>query len=170
MFQRGRTLPWSSALSLLVFAYSFLRFFRGSRKQQGFSQNNAALASTDDNQTAQDEIEEQQDEQQSSSNSMSSFSSDAAIPGTDNNTKSNDDNGSDSSSSGAEENQPPIANAGDDLTVNEGETVTLSGVGSTDPDNDSLRFSWKQTVGEPTISLDGSNADTATFQAPAVDG
>ncbi|AFU60384.1 PKD domain-containing protein [Candidatus Nitrososphaera gargensis Ga9.2] len=146
-----------------------MRFFRGSRKQQGFSQNNAALASTDDNQTAQDEIEEQQDEQQSS-NSMSSFSSDAEIPSTDNNTKSNDDNGSDSSSSGAEENQPPIANAGDDLTVNERETVTLSGVGSTDPDNDSLRFSWKQTVGEPTISLDGSNADTATFQAPAVDG
>lgn len=72
---------------------------------------------------------------------MSSFSSDAAISSTDNNTKSNDDNGSDSSSSGAEENQPPIANAGDDLTVNEGETVTLSGVGSTDPDNDSLRFS-----------------------------
>ena len=40
-------------------------------------------------------------------------------------------------------NRPPTANAGNTQTVNEGVTVTLDGSGSTDPDNDSLSYSWE---------------------------
>jgi uncharacterized delta-60 repeat protein len=40
------------------------------------------------------------------------------------------------------DNTPPIANAGPNLTVNEGATVTFDGSGSYDPDGDSLTYSW----------------------------
>ena len=44
------------------------------------------------------------------------------------------------------ENQPPIANAGPDQTVEQtsaqGANVTLDGTGSSDPDNDTLTYSW----------------------------
>lgn len=68
-----------------------------------------------------------------------------------------------------QENQPPQANAGDDQTVNQGDSVTLDGSNSSDPeDGSNLSFSWSQIAG-PSVTL--SNADTATpsFTAPAVD-
>ena len=40
------------------------------------------------------------------------------------------------------ENQPPLADAGPDLPVSVGDTATLDGGGSSDPDGDSITFFW----------------------------
>ena len=52
------------------------------------------------------------------------------------------------------ENQPPIADAGPDQTLEQtslqGATVTLNGTGSSDPDNDTLTYYWNWTGGSAT--------------------
>jgi V8-like Glu-specific endopeptidase/PKD repeat protein len=67
------------------------------------------------------------------------------------------------------QNQAPTADAGPDQSVDEDTVVTLDGSGSSDPDGDSISYSWQQTAG-PNITL--SDADTATpeFVAPSVTG
>jgi hypothetical protein len=40
-------------------------------------------------------------------------------------------------------NQPPVANAGPDLTITDGQTVILNGSGSTDPEGTILSFTWR---------------------------
>ena len=52
--------------------------------------------------------------------------------------------------------------------VDEGDTVTLNGNDSTDPDGDDLTYLWTQTHG-PTVTLTGANTATASFTAPDVD-
>jgi sugar lactone lactonase YvrE len=62
-------------------------------------------------------------------------------------------------------NQVPTANAGLDQSVTTGATVTLAGSG-TDPDGDTLTFSWEQTGGT-IVTLSNADAATAHFTAPA---
>ncbi|WP_319523619.1 PKD domain-containing protein [uncultured Desulfosarcina sp.] len=65
-------------------------------------------------------------------------------------------------------NEPPTADAGQAQTVNEGDVVTLSGTGSTDPDDGIVQYQWQQTQG-PAVTLSGSASDVATFTAPDID-
>ena len=62
-------------------------------------------------------------------------------------------------------NQPPAADAGADQSVPEGATVNLDGSSSSDPDNDSLSYSWAAPQG---IALQNTNTATPSFTAPSV--
>ena len=62
---------------------------------------------------------------------------------------------------------PPVAHAGGDQTLSEGEAVQLNGSASIDPQGGTLRFVWNQTSGTPVTLSDLSSA-TPTFTAPDV--
>jgi len=64
-------------------------------------------------------------------------------------------------------NAPPVANAGADLTVTEGDTVTLTGSGS-DVDGSIAAYSWSQASGTPMVTLSTDGAE-ASFTAPTVE-
>jgi hypothetical protein len=61
----------------------------------------------------------------------------------------------------------PTAIAGNNLTVNEGSSVTLNGSASSDPDSDPLTYSWVQVSG-PTVTLTSANTAFPQFTAPFV--
>ena len=63
-------------------------------------------------------------------------------------------------------NQPPIANAGADQTVDAEDAVLLSGTAS-DPDGTIVSYLWEQT-GSTMVALTGADSATATFTAPAL--
>ena len=65
------------------------------------------------------------------------------------------------------DNQPPMANAGPDQTVDERQLVNLSGSNSTDPDDGIASYHWVQ-IGEPSVILSDPNGQSATFTAPDV--
>jgi hypothetical protein len=62
-------------------------------------------------------------------------------------------------------NRAPIADAGMDQTVNPGDTVTLDGSASTDPDGGVLTYLWQQDGGPP-VSFTPTLSRT-TFTAPS---
>lgn len=64
-------------------------------------------------------------------------------------------------------NLPPIADAGADFDIGEGQTALLSGAGSSDPEGGALTYAWTQTSG-PLVVLSGADTATATFTAPEV--
>lgn len=60
-------------------------------------------------------------------------------------------------------NKVPIAKAGIHQTVTSGDTVTLDGSGSSDPDGDSISYFW---ISHPGITLSSTTAAKPTFIAP----
>lgn len=70
-------------------------------------------------------------------------------------------------SSSGEQAQAPVANAGADQTVVEGDFVTLDGSGSTDADDGIASYAWKQIEGT-SVTISGDNTAQATFTAPEV--
>jgi hypothetical protein len=62
-------------------------------------------------------------------------------------------------------NIPPTADAGPDVTVDEGEEVSLDGLGSSDPDDGIVAYFWEQTGGPEVDILDPTNVQTS-FIAP----
>jgi hypothetical protein len=63
-------------------------------------------------------------------------------------------------------NQAPIADAGADQSVDEGETVELSGSGA-DSDGDIVRYEWQQ-VGGIAVTITDVHLANASFVAPTV--
>jgi len=61
----------------------------------------------------------------------------------------------------------PTANAGGLVTANEGASVSLNGLASSDPDGDTLTYTWIQTDG-PNVTLHDANTATPYFTAPFV--
>jgi hypothetical protein len=64
-------------------------------------------------------------------------------------------------------NLPPTADAGPDQTVNEGDTVALDGINSSDLDDGIASYQWTQTGG-PSVTLSSTTAVQPTFTAPNV--
>jgi hypothetical protein len=67
----------------------------------------------------------------------------------------------------------PVANAGPDQVVNEGDRVTLSGTSSFDSGGEIVSYRWGVEDSDdesPAIMLNGQNTPIATFTAPKVGG
>jgi PKD domain len=86
----------------------------------------------------------------------------------------NDGNGNSDESSvsvkvntNVDSNGQPHADAGGDQTVDEGAWVTLNGEDSSDPNGDSLDYSWTQTSGQ-NVDLQDDDEAQAHFRAPQV--
>ena len=64
------------------------------------------------------------------------------------------------------DNDPPTARAGKDQTVAEASAGSLDAAGSSDPEGEPLAYSWRQSGGEPTLTLTGANTATPSFTTP----
>ena len=63
--------------------------------------------------------------------------------------------------------QPPVASAGGQITVNEEDPVMLDGSGSYDPDGFIASYSWSQLTGV-TVTLSAGSTSQPTFTAPVI--
>lgn len=80
----------------------------------------------------------------------------------------NDDtSGTDTPAQGDTDNLPPNAIITAPKTITSGQTVTLNGSASSDPDNDNLSYKWSQTEG-PDITFSDSTSSSLIFIAPSV--
>ena len=68
------------------------------------------------------------------------------------------------------DNDPPTARAGPDQTVVAGAAVALDGGASSDPEGETLAYSWRQSAGAPTVALAEADTATPSFRAPDVAG
>ncbi len=66
------------------------------------------------------------------------------------------------------ENQAPTARVAADFGVFIGDSVTLTGTQSSDSDGSITSYTWAQTAGTPTVTLENSDTATASFVAPEV--
>ena len=64
---------------------------------------------------------------------------------------------------------PPVANAGSDRGVTEGDSVSLDGSGSTDSDGTIVDYSWELISPDVELTITNANQAQASFTAPAVD-
>jgi len=80
------------------------------------------------------------------------------------------------------ENQPPVADAGPDQTVDESTVTNLSGINSSDPEGWGLSYFWEQTGGSIVVLSDpetaqpnfttpdvGMNGESLTFKLTVID-
>ena len=63
------------------------------------------------------------------------------------------------------QNQPPVANAGEDIKATGQSNVSLNGSSSSDANGDNLFFTWTQTSGTQ-VQLTGGATSTPSFTAP----
>ncbi len=63
-------------------------------------------------------------------------------------------------------NQAPVAAVSAPAAARVGDTVTISGSGSTDADGDALTYDWQQTLGPPLTFNATAATQTITFTAP----
>lgn len=71
-----------------------------------------------------------------------------------------EDTDSDSVTITATGNQPPVADAGGDVTTAAGQTVQLDGSGSSDPDGDDLTYSWSIISAPEASTAELNNPDS----------
>ncbi len=66
-------------------------------------------------------------------------------------------------------NDPPVAHAGEGLTVAQGVRVTLDGSGSRDPEGEGLSYAWEpvEAAAAPKIKLEGAETVRPSFTAPS---
>lgn len=61
----------------------------------------------------------------------------------------------------------PIADAGLDLFVQEGDIVTFNGGGSNDLNENIYSYTWYQSAGDPIVTLNDADTPTPSFVAPS---
>lgn len=64
-------------------------------------------------------------------------------------------------------NNPPTADAGPDAFTAHNAATSLNGTGSSDPENDTLSYTWAQIGGTNVVILSNSTTATPSFTAPA---
>ncbi len=68
-------------------------------------------------------------------------------------------------------NEAPVADAGEDQTVETGTNVEVNGTASYDPDGELVGWQWNASISNPSVvALAGNNTTVATFTAPDVTG